>query len=240
MSYLLVSAIRPASTQPDYEGQRRPSVDLDDYEGNLDAYKDDDDEEVFQPAVTTGQSGRGIINTMTEEDRLVAREKLRNVKLPEAFLAVTPMHCVHVLAGVDPKPNTRAQAMRRRDSKYWVEAMDDEYDSLRSNNTWEVVLRPANRKVLDSRWVFKRKRSVNGEVVRYKARFVVRGFTQVHGLNFDETYASVVKSPSYRLFFALQAKLGWKCHQLDITTAFLNGDVEHEIYVKPPDGYPEG
>jgi hypothetical protein len=75
--------------------------------------------------------------------------------------------------------------------------MQEEYNSLLENKTWEVVNRPTNRKVLTGRWVFERKLGADGEVARQKARFVVRGFSQVYSLDFDETYASVVKSASY-------------------------------------------
>lgn len=138
----------------------------------------------------------------------------------------------------DPEPRTRAQALRSSEAKEWSMSMDEEHNSLIENDTFEYVPRPANRKVLKSRWVYKRKRGPDGKVKRHKSRWVCKGFTQVHGLDFDETYASVVKSPSYRLFFALQAKLGWKCRQIDVETAFLNGELDHEIYIEAPDGYP--
>ena len=138
-----------------------------------------------------------------------------------------------------PEPNTRKAALASPERKQWEQAMQEEYDSLLENQTWKIVDRPANRKVLTGRWVFKRKLGSDGKVARHKARFVVRGFAQIYGLDFDETYASVVKSASYRILFALQARYGWKCHQMDIKTAFLNGDLEHEIYIQPPDGYPE-
>lgn len=138
-----------------------------------------------------------------------------------------------------PEPHTRKTALASTECNQWEQAMQEEYDSLLENKTWEVVDRPTDRKVLTGRWVFKRKLGSNGDVARHKARFVVRGFSQIYGLDFDETYASVVKSASYRLLFALQARYGWKCHQMDIKTAFLNGDLEHEIFVEPPEGYPE-
>ena len=138
-----------------------------------------------------------------------------------------------------PEPHNRKTALASTEWKQWEQAMQEEYNSLLENKTWEVVNRPTNRKVLTGRWVFKRKLGSDGEVARHKARFVVRGFSQIYGLDFDETYASVVKSASYRILFALQARYGWKCHQMDIKTAFLNGDLEHEIFVEPPDGYPE-
>ena len=138
-----------------------------------------------------------------------------------------------------PEPWDRRQALQQKDASDWIKAMQDEYNSLIENHTWEVVPRPTDRKVLSSRWVFKRKLGPDGTILKHKARFVARGFTQVYGLDFDETYASVVKAPSYRLLFALQALYGWKCHQMDIKTAFLNGDLDHEIFIEPPEGYPE-
>lgn len=138
-----------------------------------------------------------------------------------------------------PDPHNRKTALTSTEWNQWEQAMQEEYNSLLENKTWEVVDRPTNRKVLTGRWVFKRKLGSNGEIARHKARFVVRGFSQIYGLDFDETYASVVKSASYRILFALQARYGWKCHQMDIKTAFLNGDLEHEIFVEPPEGYPE-
>lgn len=139
----------------------------------------------------------------------------------------------------DPEPRTRREALRRPDGPQWDGAMDDEYQSLLDNNTWTVVYRPTGRRVLTGRWVFRRKLDATGSVARHKARFVVRGFEQVFGLDFDETFASVVKPPSYKLFFAIAAYMRWHCHQMDVKTAFLNGDVDEDIYVEPPDGYPE-
>ncbi|KAH0166409.1 hypothetical protein KCU67_g4321, partial [Aureobasidium melanogenum] len=152
----------------------------------------------------------------------------------------TDMCCLlKINMSMEPDPNTRKQAMAQRDAEKWKVAMDEEYDSLMLNNTWNVVPRPQDRKVLSSRWVYKRKLGPDGTVAKYKARFVVRGFTQVQGLDYDETYSSVVRAPSYRLLFALQVRYGWYCHQMDVKTAFLHGDIEHDIYVEAPEGYPE-
>jgi len=87
--------------------------------------------------------------------------------------------------------------------------------------------------------VLKRKLGANGQVTRYKARLVARGFEQIYGIDFDETYASVVKPPSYKVMFALMTVLGWQCHQMDVKTAFLNGVLEEEVYIEAPDGFPE-
>ena len=146
--------------------------------------------------------------------------------------------CIAEMA-LDPEPNTMREALRRPDADKWQAAMQDEYNSLIKNKTWTVVDRPHDQHVLSNRWVFRRKLGEDGHVLRYKARFVVRGFEQVHGVDFDETFASVVKQPSYKILFALQAMYGWKCHQMDVKTAFLHGEVQENIYLQPPDGFPE-
>ena len=146
--------------------------------------------------------------------------------------------CVAEMA-LDPDPSTRRQALQRPDADKWQAAMQDEYDSLIRNQTWQVVDRPRLQHVLSNRWVLRRKLGSNGEVKRYKARFVVRGFEQIHGIDFDETFAGVIKQPSYKILFALQAYFKWQCHQMDVKTAFLHGDVEEEVYIEPPEGFPE-
>ena len=139
-----------------------------------------------------------------------------------------------------PEPRTLKQARTMTDANQWEQATNEEYQSLIHMNTWTVVPRPGNRKVLGSRWVYKRKIGTSRKVLKYKARFVVKGFSQIYGLDFDETYALVVKALSYRLLFALQARYKWFCYQLDIKTAFLNGELDHEIYVEPPEGFSQG
>lgn len=178
-----------------------------------------------------------------EDDALNAEvtESLTRSKAKIRGFASTKPTCMLTKAVIayGPEPQNRREALAQPDASQWRNAMKDEYDSLIKNDTWDVVTKPQDRKVLTGRWVFKRKLGPDGSVAKHKARFVVRGFTQIYGLDFDETYASVVKAPSYRLLFALAARYGWKCHQMDVKTAFLNGDLEHEIYVYSPEGFPE-
>ena len=145
--------------------------------------------------------------------------------------------CLAELA-LSPEPRNRAMALASSEAEQWKVAMQEEYNSLIENNTWTIVDRPTEQKPLSGRWVLKRKLGSDGKVARHKARFVVRGFEQVYGIDFDETYASVVKPPSYKLFFALQAWYGWKSRQIDIKTAFLNGDILEDVYIKASDGFP--
>ena len=162
----------------------------------------------------------------------------KNVKHPEHNKSKDCVICLAEMA-LDPEPRNRGEALRRQDADKWTNAMQDEYNSLLKNKTWEVVDRPKNQHVLSNRWVLRRKLGADGSVAKYKARFVARGFEQIYGVDFDETFASVVKQPSYKILFALQAMLGWKCHQMDVKTAFLHGEVDEVIYIEPPNGFPE-
>lgn len=140
---------------------------------------------------------------------------------------------------VGPEPKTFEAARRSPEAKQWLAAMQDEYHSLIENSTWEVVDLPKGRRPLSTRWVFKRKMGPSGTILKHKARFVARGFEQQQGVDFDETYASVVKPPSYKFFFAMQALMGWHGHQMDFKTAFLNGEITDDVFITAPDGYPK-
>lgn len=95
---------------------------------------------------------------------------------------------------------------------------------------WELVDCPKDRKPLRGKWVFTLKRGSNGEVTRYKARWVVLGCSQREGLDYNETFASVVKPVSYKALYALAAALDWDLEQIDVKTAFLYGDVEDHLH----------
>lgn len=112
--------------------------------------------------------------------------------------------------------------------------MEEERKSLEKNETWTLVDLPSNRKVLYTKWVFRTKRDSSGKIERYKARLVVRGCSQAEGIDYQETYSPVIRYTSVRFLCALAVKYGLKMHQMDVTTAYLHGDLEKEIYVKPP------
>lgn len=141
---------------------------------------------------------------------------------------------------LDPEePASYNRATTGTDSQMWKSAINAEMDALMRNKTWEVVPRPDNRKIVDSRWVFKIKRLANGEIDKYKARVVAKGFSQIQGIDFDETYAPVVRFDSLRLLLAIAAIQQWKPRQLDVKAAFLYGTLNEEIYMRLPDGYRE-
>ena len=118
--------------------------------------------------------------------------------------------------------------------------MQEEVDSLVANRTWTLVDLPSNTYALGGKWVFKIKRGPQGEVARYKVRQVVRRFKQREGIDFNKTFALVVKPISYKAIFALAAALDQELEQMDIKTAFLYGNVEETIYVTQPIGFESG
>ena len=98
--------------------------------------------------------------------------------------------------------------------------MMEEYNSIMKNNVWEVVPRPEGKSVVTSRWLYKLKHAADGNIEKYKARFVARGFSQV---DYDETFELVARYTSIRVVISIAAEMGWKIHQMDVKTTFLNG-----------------
>jgi hypothetical protein len=135
------------------------------------------------------------------------------------------------------EPQNIEDALTCENSKEWECAMQEEYDSLMTNNTWTLVPLPADRKPVSCKWVFKIKQGANGEVERYKARLVARGFTQTYGVDYNETFAPVAKFTSIRCILALAALEDMEIHQMDMKTTFLNGELEEEIYMEKPQGF---
>lgn len=136
----------------------------------------------------------------------------------------------------ETEPQTLEEAQRSTHWKSWLKAMQEEYRSLEDNHTWTLVPLAIGRKRLKGKWVFKLKRGPNGEILRYKARWVVKGFLQKEGIDYNETFALVVKLMSYKALFAIAAALDLELHQMDVKTAFLYGLVEEDIYVEQPPG----
>jgi hypothetical protein len=132
---------------------------------------------------------------------------------------------------------TVEKALNGEDVKKWEIAMQEEYNFLVINNTWSLVPLPKGRKPISCKWVFKIKHGVDGEVERYKAKLVVRGFTQTFGVDYKETFASVVKFMSIHCILALAAIENMEIYQMDVKTAFLNGNLEEEIYMEQPKGF---
>lgn len=135
------------------------------------------------------------------------------------------------------EPTTIEEALASEHSKQWKEAADSEFESLMDNETWELVNLPKGREAIGCKWVFKLKYTSDGEVERFKGRLVAKGYSQKHGLDYDETFSPVVRSPSIRALLAYAVQNKMVIHQMDAITAFLNGELEEEIYMRQPEGY---
>jgi hypothetical protein len=129
-------------------------------------------------------------------------------------------------------PLTFREAMRLEQADQWHDTCQYEIDALAKNGTWTLVDLPTGRKAVKSKWVFKWK--ADG---RYRARLVAKGFTQIQGIDYDETFSPVARFESLRLILALAALEDWEIHQMDIKSAFLNGLLEEEIYMEQPEGF---
>jgi hypothetical protein len=115
--------------------------------------------------------------------------------------------------------------------------MVEEYESIVKNSVWEVVPRPIDKSVVDSRWIYKVKQAADGSVEKYKARFVARGFSTIEGIDYGDTFAPVTRYSSIRSILALSVQMGWRIHQMDVKTMFLNRIIEEEVYIKQPEGF---
>ena len=115
--------------------------------------------------------------------------------------------------------------------------MIDEYLDLLRNNTWNLVPHPTDRKLIDSKWVFKVKKNPNGTINKYKARLVAKGFHQIAGFDFNETFSLVVKLTTILIVLTIALNLQWKVRQLDVNNVFLNGDLHEKIFMHQPEGF---
>ena len=129
------------------------------------------------------------------------------------------------------------QAVDGPQSSKWVEAMEDEMLSMKHNDVWELVELPNGFKPIGCKWVYKTKKDSKGNIERFKARLVAKGFTQKEGIDYHETFSPVSSKDSFRIIMALVAHFDLELHQMDVKTAFLNGNLGEEVYMQQPEGF---
>jgi len=115
--------------------------------------------------------------------------------------------------------------------------MVEEHDALMKNHTWDLVPRPPRANIVTGKWIFKHKFNADGTLERYKARWVLRGFTQRPGVDFAETFSPVVKPATVRTVLSLALSRHWPIHQLDVKNAFLHGTLSETVYCAQPSGF---
>ena len=132
-------------------------------------------------------------------------------------------------------PVTYKQAVSGQDASFWETGIESERSAHRKLGTWTLVPRSEASNVLTNKWVFNVKNLPDGGE-KAKARLVARGFQQVQGVDYHETYAPVVKLTSIRVLLSIVAHLDLELHQMDVVTAFLNGDMDEDVYMEQPEG----
>jgi len=147
---------------------------------------------------------------------------------PRKFRSLSDIYetCSFGLFGADPASFQEASTKME-----WRCAMEEELMAIRKNGTWDLVDLPDGKNVIRVKWVFKTKYHVDGSVQKYKARLVAKGYLQQQGIDFDETFSPVARFETVRILLALAVQLKWKVYQFDVKSAFLNGDLEEEVYV---------
>ena len=128
------------------------------------------------------------------------------------------------------EPKSFQEVQFHKDKQSWLKAMHEEMNSLNKNKTYDLVELPKGKKVLKNKWVFKLKKD-GDKLVKYKARLVVKGFSQKQEIDFDEIFSLVVKISSIRVVLGLVASLDLELEQLDVRIAFLHDDLKEEIYM---------
>ena len=219
-------------------------------ETEMDIGQDQDDD--FDPNATSLNSG-----TETQENDTDSHDDQASDEQPETVLqsgrvskpptewwrafSSTKNHNALLSSAVKDAPNTFKEAVSSPDSKFWQTGIDSEVKSLKDHTTWKYVFRKSanGRRVFTTRWIFVGKQKVDkdGKSTPFaKARCVVRGFQQVQGVDYGETFVAVVKYASVRALCAEVAKEDLELEQMDVKTAFLDGDIDEDIYIEVPEG----
>ncbi|RVW47574.1 Retrovirus-related Pol polyprotein from transposon TNT 1-94 [Vitis vinifera] len=144
---------------------------------------------------------------------------------------------IPIVLQIEEDPKTYKEAMASRDVAFWKEAINDEMDSITSNQTWELVDLPPGSKPIGCKWVFRRKYHTDGMIQTFKARLVAKGFKQREGIDYFDTYAPVARTTSIRILFALASIHNLFVHQMDVKTTFLNEDLNKEVYMEQLEGF---
>ena len=204
-------------------------------EGSFYKNKEDIDDSTEELAVQYDSESTEIFSESLNQDEASLNESEDSI--PQQFIDELIESASALNANIIHDPVTYWEAMNGPDKDEWLKAMIKELKDLEAQKTWTLVELPQGRKALKSRWVYKIKTDAGGNITRYKARFVVKGYLQKFGLDYNETFANTVRPGIYRALFFLAAELDWEIHQWDIKSAFPNADVEEEIYVQQPYGF---
>lgn len=139
---------------------------------------------------------------------------------------------VALISQIEPKKIDEALS-----DESWMKAMQEELNQFERNQVWTLVKKPKNVSVIGKKWIFRNKLNEKGKVIKNKARLVSQGYSQKEGIDYDENFAPVVRLESIRILLAYASHKGFKKFQLDVKSAFLNGFIKEDVFVKQPPGF---
>eukprot|EP00253_Pinus_taeda_P027768 PITA_27768 len=187
-------------------------------------------EEIAIDSVISDDAGPESAETDRVEVIPLPRRLGRKTKLPAKFRDYALMS--KILNIVEPSNYEGASK-----SDEWRAAMHEEMESIYRNHTWDLVELPEGKTPIGCKWLYKPKINADGSVEKFKARLIAKGYSQQEGIDFDDTFAPVAKLNTIRMLICLATKHKWKLYQLDVKSAFLNGELKEEIYLVQPPGF---
>ncbi|KAK8979703.1 hypothetical protein V6N11_027738 [Hibiscus sabdariffa] len=188
-------------------------------------------QQVIEPEVE--RISQAVEENPTDLETQPLRRSTRERHEPERYGFLVTTHGDVILVDQD-EPKTYQEAVASPDSEKWLEAMRSEMDSMSENQVWTLVEPPEGIKPIGCKWVFKKKTDMDGNVQTYKGRLVAKGFRQIHGVDYDETFSPVAMIKSIRILLAVAAFHDYEIWQMDVKTAFLNGKLEEDVYMTQP------
>ncbi|KAK8680586.1 hypothetical protein V6N13_109528 [Hibiscus sabdariffa] len=191
-------------------------------------------QQVIEPEVE--RISQDVEENPTDLETQPLRRSTRERHEPERYGFLVTTHGDVILVDLD-EPKTYQEAVASSDSEKWLEAMRSEMDSMSENQVWTLVEPPEGIKPIGCKWVFKKKTDMDGNVQTYKGRLVAKGFRQIHGVDYDETFSPVAMFKSIRILLAVAAFHDYEIWQMDVKTAFLNGKLEEDVYMTQPEGF---
>ena len=145
-----------------------------------------------------------------------------------------------VLLIENDEPTTYKESLSSSESNQWLNATNSEMDSMYTNQVWTLVDPPEGIKPIGCKWIFKKKTDMEGNVITYKSRLVAKGYRKKQGVDYDETFSVVAMLKSIRILLAIAAHYDYEIWQMDVKTAFLNGNLTKEVYMTQPEGFTSG
>ena len=198
-------------------------------------FEKESSDKCVQYQIACDEDNEEIVDSDTEPQQdtseIEAQRPTRIRKAPDRF-GEWVNSCIEL-----DEPSTVAEALNSPEAEKWREAMLSEMESISRNDVWTLVESPKECKPINCKWIFKKKIGPDGCVHSYKARLVAQGFSQKIGIDYDETFSPVVRFESVRAVLALAVQHGLHVHQMDVSSAFLNGELSEELYLTQPEGF---